>query len=670
MPLTHIRIENFKSIKRCDLDLCNLNTLIGANGTGKTNILDALNYFYINLTETHMQTDIFDLNNRFSNEVNITLTFDLSDFVKISKSHTDDLSMLFDDDSDKDRYRSYYKAIISLAGTQKNNQFSIKLTQTKEKGIQWSEKYEHRFIIKSLFPVFYVSSRDLDINEWSQIWNILGELGKISNTQRKTVQENIKTIIDNDSEISKKIKGIQDIFDSSEVSIRKSTSKDFATTLSKIYFEGNTIYQKGRNLRYFSTGTNSVKYIELLLKAINEIAKNKLKEPVVIFDEPEISLHPNYIDELAEDFLQVDSRLRIIISTHSSRLIKNIMTSEDLCLYRISIKEKHSHVVKMRKYTQYSPDSKYRVLDDHINSYFSRAILFVEGETELELFANPYLQLLFPQIKKYDIYQAMSQSPILNIMHPNKAHSEIPYICLIDADKAIDFDTSTYKLILKNEFFVETKEKFLFRNKKESEIYLPHLRTRIEKMADKLHIHCFKPLYSSRDQNLIEFKSSIHKYLGRYNIFVFDTTIEGALINHQTFSFAMDFLKSKNKASDFNTFQTYLASHGGTDKINLLRLVYNGKTDLLKTFKSVRKGLGEDSIILERVIIGKKTSGWVSEYIDCFFASMLPDEYEKSPKGMTKYFEENEKAQKKVMSEFRYNFSELYSLFNKMYAII
>ena len=330
MPLTHIRIENFKSIKRCDLDLCNLNTLIGANGTGKTNILDALNYFYINLTEQHIQTDIFDLNNRFSNEVNITLTFHFSDFVKISKSHTDDLSMLFDDDSDKDRYRSYYKAIISLAGTQKNNQFSIKLTQTKEKGIQWSEKYEHRFIIKSLFPVFYVSSRDLDINEWSQIWNVLGELGKISNTQRKTVQENIKTIIDNDSEISKKIKGIQNIFDSSEVSVRKSTSKDFATTLSKIYFEGNTIYQKGRNLRYFSTGTNSVKYIELLLKAINEIAKNKLKEPVVIFDEPEISLHPNYIDELAENFLQVDSRLRIIISTHSSRLIKNIMTREEM----------------------------------------------------------------------------------------------------------------------------------------------------------------------------------------------------------------------------------------------------------------------------------------------------------------------------------------------------
>lgn len=670
MPLTHIRIENFKSIKRCDLDLCNLNALIGANGTGKTNILDAMNYFYNNLTEQHIQNDIFDLNNRFSNEVKITLTFDLSDFVKISKFHTDELSMLFDDDSDKDRYRNYYKAIISLAKTQKNNQFSIKLTQTKKNGIQWSEKYEHRFIIKSLFPVFYVNSRDLDINEWSQIWNILGELGKFSNTQRKTVHGNIKELIDKDTEISKKVKGIHDIFESSEVSVRKATSKDFATILSKIYFEGNTIFQKGRNLRYFSTGTNSVKYIELLLKSINEIAKNKLKEPVVIFDEPEISLHPNFIDELAENFLQVDSRLRIIISTHSSRLVKNIMASDDLCLYRVSMKEKHSHVVKMRKYLQYSPDSKYRVLDDHINSYFSKAILFVEGETELELFSNPYLQLIFPQLKKYDVYQAMSQSPILNIMHPNKVHTSIPYICLIDADKAIDFDINTYKLMLKNEFFGETKEKFLFRNQKETAVYLPHLRTRIEKMADKLHIHCFKPLYSSRDQNLIEFKSAVHQYLGRYSIFSFDTTIEGALINPQTFNFAMDFLKSQNKDCDFNAFQHYMSLHGETDKINLLRLVYNGKTDLLRTFKSIRKGLGQNAIILERVIIGKKTSGWVSKYMDCFFDLILPNEYEKSPKGMMKYFEEDENAKKRVVSEFKYNFSELYSLFSKMYAIM
>ena len=92
MPLTHIRIENYKSIKRCDLDLNNLNALIGANGTGKTNILDAVSYFYSNLTEQHIDNAVFDLNNKFSNQVRITLTFDLTDFVKISKDFSSDFN--------------------------------------------------------------------------------------------------------------------------------------------------------------------------------------------------------------------------------------------------------------------------------------------------------------------------------------------------------------------------------------------------------------------------------------------------------------------------------------------------------------------------------------------------------------------------------------------------
>ena len=671
MPLTHIRIENYKSIKRCDLDLNNLNALIGANGTGKTNILDAVSYFYSNLTEQHIDNAVFDLNNKFSNQVRITLTFDLTDFVKISKTHTDDLSFLFGDESENDRYKSYYKTIISLASTQKNNKFSIKMVQTKGKGIEWSEKYENRFIIKSLFPCFYVNTRDLDINEWSQVWSVLGELGKVSNEQRKTIQGNIRNIVDSDTEIAKKIKGIQGVFESSDVSVRQATSKEFATTLSKLYFDGQTIYQKGRKLKYFSTGTNSVKYIELLLRAINEIAKNKLKEPIVMFDEPETSLHPNYIDELAECYLNLDHKLRIIISTHSSRLIKNIMAeSDNLNLHRVSIHEKHSVVVKMKKYTQYSPESKYRVLDDHINSYFSKGILFVEGETELELFSNPFLHVLFPHLKKFDIYKAMTEKPILNIMLPSQNKAEIPYICLIDADKAITFDASKYKLSLKGEFFGETKEKLLFRNKKETDTYLSHLRRRIDRMADSLHIHCFKPFYSTRDSNYIQFVEAIHKYLSRYNIFMLSTTIEGTLINSESYLFAMDFLKNHNKDSEFNAFETYLSTMLSTDRINALRLVFNGNTDLLKNFKFVKSGLGASSIILEKVMIGRKTSGWVSEFIDSFFFSVLPEGYEKSPRGMIKYFEDEENGKKKVLSEFKYYFSELYSLFVKLYGII
>lgn len=60
MPLTRLCIKNFKSIKSCDISFSELNVLIGENGTGKTNILDAINYFYRNLTESNTSDRIFD----------------------------------------------------------------------------------------------------------------------------------------------------------------------------------------------------------------------------------------------------------------------------------------------------------------------------------------------------------------------------------------------------------------------------------------------------------------------------------------------------------------------------------------------------------------------------------------------------------------------------------
>ena len=133
-----------------------------------------------------------------------------------------------------------------------------------------------------------------------------------------------------------------------------------------------------------------------LIKAIGEISKTKLKEPLILFDEPETSLHPSFIDELTDCYSEVDPKTCLIISSHSARLVKNLITnSQHIKLYNIILHEKYSQISPMKQFTQYSPDSKYRVYDDHINAYFSKGILFVEGETELELFANPYLQILF-----------------------------------------------------------------------------------------------------------------------------------------------------------------------------------------------------------------------------------------------------------------------------------
>ncbi len=677
MSLTRVRIENYKSIKYCNIDIKELNLLIGANGTGKTNILDAINYFYNNLTQGQPNDDVFDSNNRYSNQVNITLTFDLSEFEKISKSNaenekSEDMANIDEDFSGKEIYIKYYKDIVKLANATKNKTVSLNLSQIKGKGILWNLPYEKRFILKSLFPFFYINTRELDITEWSKIWDTLGELGKVSNFERKKLEKRIDDVID-ESNIKNKISGIKSVFENSDVSIRKAASKDYAKNLIKLKFSGDEIYQKEKRLNYYSSGTNSVKYIELFLRTTNEIARAKMKHPIILFDEPEISLHSSYIDELCDVIQNVNDKLRMIISTHSPRLTKNLIRDcGSVALFKVGYDGKYTQINRMKKFTQYSPTSKYRVTDEHMNSYFSEAILFVEGETELELFSNPYLRLLYPDLKCVDVYQALSQNPILNIMHPHKTKTKTPYLCMIDMDKAINYENATYKLVLKSEYFTqEAKEKYSYRNKKETKTYLYHMRRRIEAMEKKLHVHYYEPFYSCEDEDYKCFINAIHEYLLNYNVFTMKTTIEGSLINEQTFTFALEYLKNKNKGKTYEDLEEFILSHQNRDRINLLRIVFDGKTDLLKTRKYVLKQLNaNDRNTIEKIRFGKKGSGWVSEYLDEFFMAFLPDDCEKSFKGFKKYIEDSVDNKKYAKLVFSQNFAELHELIIKLCNII
>lgn len=677
MPLTRLIIKNYKSIKNCDISLEKLNVLIGENGSGKTTILDAINYFYKNLTYSAASDNVFDENNRYSNELKISLVYDFSQFVKISKSNSDVTPDFLEDKSgEKSRYAGYYKAIIAMASATKDMKLQIELSQVKGHTIRWNYSYEDRLILKSLFPIFYVDVRNLDITEWGYIWDVLAELGKVSNAERETIKAKINDDLLNEShEMSQKLNEIINVFNAAGVSVKPSTSKEFAKILTKTFFSGESIYQKGKRLNYYSAGTNSVKYIELLIKSIEAISKTKLKEPIVLFDEPEISLHTNYLDELAESFICVDSRLSLFISTHSPRLIKNIIaSSESAAIYNIKLVDGYSHIYRMKKFSQYSPVSKYRVEDDHINSYFSRCILFVEGETELELFSNPYIKMLFPKFRSVDVFKAMSDTPILNIMNPQLSKSQTPYVCLIDIDKAISYDEKLNFFSLKKEYFPDNdKEKFRFRNKHELEAYLYYQRKRINEMQKKLRIHYCFPFYSCNDSNYNDFILSVREYLLRYNVFSFSTTVEGALINKNTIQFSLDFLQRQKKETEYNDFLTYFNRLSRNDQINLLRLVFNGKSDLLKSWRNIKRNLTQDmsdiELSIEKNIIGKKTSGWVSNYLDEFFKSIIPIDGTFSEKEARKFLED-ENNLKKVQTAFKEKFPELYSLLENLCGII
>lgn len=674
MPFTRLIIKNFKSIKNCDISLSELNVIIGENGTGKTNLLAAISYFYHNLTNMQISEKVFDENNRYSNECRISLVYDFSELVKISKSNADEAWEFQDEQpTEKTRYSGYYKTIISMAERTRDKRVYVELSQIKGKTIQWNCSYEERMIIKSLFPIFYIDTRNLDVTEWNYVWSILGELAKVSNADRKKLETKIGNILlDDEHETSRKLKVIKDIFSAADVSVQPAMSKEFATNLAKIFFSGEIIQQRGKQLEYYSTGTNSVKYIEILIKSIDALSRTKLKEPIVLFDEPETSLHTSYLDELAEAIIGVGTRMSIIISTHSPRLTKNLLISNrNTSLYNVKLVDNYSMVYSMKKFTVYSPTSKYRVTDEHINSYFSKATLFVEGETEQELFANPYVKLLFPKFKKVEVFKAVSDKPILNIMNPAKVHIRTPYMCLIDMDKAIGYSKRTYKFFLRREYFPRNKqERYQYINKHKEGTYLYFQRKRINAMKDKIHVHYYLPFYGCSDANYHEFIAAIKQYLQSYNVYCWNTTIEGCLINNNTVDFSIEFLKKRARPVDFETFKRYWDGLNKTERINVLRILFNGKSDLLMSWTTLCEELPvEIRSILEKIMIGKKTSGWVSDYLDEFFRVSVGLEEAISEKVFRKYLM-NDDNRINMVKIFKRNFPELFSLIERLCAMI
>jgi len=406
---------------------------------------------------------------------------------------------------------------------------------------------------------------------------------------------------------------------------------------------------------------------------VQQIALTKLKEPVILLDEPEISLHPLFIDELTETILKNNSKLCIFVSTHSPRFVKNIIKGHDNAhLYNIKLIEKYSSVQKMKLFPQYSPASKYRVTDEHINAYFSKAILFVEGETELELFSNSYLKIMFPALKYIDVFKALSEGPALNTMHPNRVKTQTQFVSVIDMDKAIGYNLAKKKFYLKTEYFPDNKkELFLYHNKHNKAPRLLTQRKRIEAMTDKLKIHYYKPYYSTKDPNYFEYITAIREYLSYYNVYALSTTIEGTLINKNNIDFAKNFLSTKIKnPRSYNNFNNYLNGLPYTDTLNALRIAFKGKSDLLFNYDG-KSGIKKNFTTNERTIIsaariGEKTSGWVSEFLDMFFLDVTSTNSLNAFEAYIKNYDYR-KATKKAFSS---TFEELYTLIIKVCGMI
>ncbi|MEY8338019.1 retron Eco8 family effector endonuclease [Lachnospiraceae bacterium 62-35] len=618
MPLIKVQIKNYKSIRDCTLNLDKVTVLLGENGTGKSNILSGIRYFYNNLVSRAESDEIFDSHNHLNNRVELALTYDLGrmkrySYVNLRKEST--------------KNKSYYQQLLKSFP---QDEVTVRMVKIKDKPVRWSHDIHVRKLIFGLFPLYFVDTRKIDLVNWDVLWKHIGDLLKLENEVGQNLKDTIHDAIANaDGQLKKRLEGVESMFQSQNVQISQYSKNEFAAALSRMYFSGEQYSFEENTLSEFSDGTNSFNFTYLLIYILKMIADTKMKEPIMILDEPEISLHNKMIDSLSEIFYESRSRVRFLMASHSARLVKDILRQdgEGNQLYQIYRKGYETGASRFRMFRQ-GEDIRERffITDQHVSAYFAKALLLVEGETELEVFQNRFLTAVFPCLNQVEIMKGMSDDVVYRIVSPKDRKYSIPASILLDMDKIY-----TYKDRLKKKYFNLCKENeccCFFKkgdNPSSSRAVLAEKRKRIYNMAEKCRFHYEYPLCSSRDINYMEMIRLIREYFQEYGIFAARTTIEGMLVTDSNLEMFLGFLKQyyPKVFSGIYPFPREIVE--AEDEVPFIRLMLGGKCDYVMGSRWIiecHTGMEPDlKDKLEHVRISK--TRWVTDWLRYYFCLQM-----------------------------------------------
>lgn len=681
MSIINIEIKNFKSIKHINIPLDEVNLLLGQNGVGKSNILRAINHYYSNLTEVNFDSKLFDIKNPYNKFYEISFTYKLDEmsrkFYNLAKNEQLDIQL-----------KNFVNKYIFFINKYDNN-IKLTLIYNKEGKQEWILKsnmneinkemiycsslktiekkekkdfYDFRALIKNMFPIYFVEARHINLIDWNTIWETLGDVSKLKINSHTNFTKNLEDYLSEPKNFGDKYTSIfntiKENLYANNIQIEKFDAKNLFAQLYKLQLGGEKFKYNDSNLDFFSDGINSYNFLMIFLSLISSVSKLKLKKPLIMLDEPEIGLYPKYIDDITEIIIKNSSYQQALISTHSSRVVKNILKCENKnedfsyndYLKNHSCRSSIHHTSVINGYTYLnkinslsSHKEKNIVNEAYASYYFSKGILFVEGDTEYELFQNKHLVELFPILKEIDIAYGGSNNIILSISHPQKRNLNIPYLILKDMDKIIQCKKNSSPLIRKIEVKREVsnplhdtqlhkKERFLYGS---SRINTYEERKKIERIIESRNFKFESNWFYSYGKSYNELIEMIKKYCENYNLILFKTTIEGALINNRSYEIIYEWIKynpdiSKSKKNDLDTiYYKYLNAEYRTA---ILRLLHKGKYETLENilksnmyseYKIDNEAQEIYKFIHIKGMLVDKTSGWITHFLNYYFNNYI-----------------------------------------------
>ena len=347
-------------------------------------------------------------------------------------------------------------------------------------------------------------------------------------------------------------------------------------------------------------------------------------------------MHHIYIDQLCAEVAKAQNFVTFIIATHSPRMVKNFIRLEKAeKIYSLKMIRNYSSIQHL---TFFNGDRRATIAssDELANAYFSKAMLLVEGATELELLSNRMLREIFPYMKYVDVFTVASDKTAKDQLSPAKTHEKTPYIAVIDMDKVIQYNRKERHFFIPatswmNSEIPHEKERFSFKGKKDTSVpEMRNQRARIVAMTNRCQFHISGDLYMCNDPNYYDYVRAIKEYLLQYNVFPCRTTVEGIIINRKSIGYIEKYICEKLRKNSYSDndrkLHELLKSMSVVEQDNFLRLTFHGKSDLLQgeknaNFSDEMKSMRET---IRKEVCQKKTT-WLSEYLDFYFKEVASE---------------------------------------------
>lgn len=639
MSIKSIKIRNFKSIESIDLnfdDKTLISCFLGKNGVGKTNVFAAMNYFYLNLENVHVG-NVVDSVNTYNSSCEISVMYDFSNIIpKLNTQHNEELH---------EELKLLAKDCVILRKSRKLVMNKIKLTLKQDKNgkITWNQDLKVRKIIAKLFPLYIINTRKLDLITWEKIWDTINDLAsdypKVSDEKVVEILDTAFESIYNKYEKSKKF--VEKLFKDNQIALDKYHNIQRFKYMFMTIFGGEDFLNDGKNLDFYSDGINSFLYIKLLFSIICHISSLSCKSPLILLDEPEIGLHEAKIEELVDVISNtINKNVFVLINTHSPKIILELIANDNkINIYRLFLKKSHTQLRCLD--VNWLRSLRHVITTKETSCYFSDYLLFVEGESEYQLFKNKNLRKLFPFINKIHIYPYGSNNAIIKYVCPLYVNIGIPYVTILDIDKIIKFKknkdkyfayTSSEELNPLKSIKINKQDKLrYFSPKKETK---KSLQLEFKRLVGK--DYSFKNGYNYVDDSNYEKLIYIAKKLCEYNnVSVNSTTIEGLLINPNNVDLFIEFcLEHYSNKKDI--VLTIKGIPDTKEKTALLRLFFEGNLDF-----STKKLISTSTFKSKQTIIETKADGWVDKWINWFIDKMCSeDDVEEAEEVFKKHFPE------------------------------